>query len=138
MAVLQDKDKILSFSKRKKKLINVPEWGEGAQVWIQEISAAERDAYEQSLTRVKQNGNRTSIEPYLINSKARFAVKCIVDEKGDRIFGDNDAIKLGQIGSAALSRIVEEGTKLSGMSREDIEDLSGNLSNDQSEDSPSS
>jgi len=138
MAVLNDKSKILSMVQLKKQLVDVPEWGKDAQVWVQELTASERDEYEQSLTNVRQKGRKTEVTPNFINSKARFAVKCIVDEKGERIFQDAEANKLGKLSSLAINRIVEVGYELSGMNKEDVEDLEENLSSAQSEDSPSS
>lgn len=137
MAVLTDKSKILSMVQLKKELVDVPEWGEGVQVWVKELTAEQRDSYEQSLTDIKQKGNKTQVTPNFINSKARFAVKCIVDEKGNRIFQDVEAKKLGRLSAQAINRIVEAGYRLSGMNKEDLEDIEENLSSAQSEDSPS-
>jgi len=132
------RDEILAKTTLNRELVDVPELGEDAQVWVRGLTAFERDEYEQSLLRAKGSGRRQQLVPAFMNAKARLCVKCVVDEAGNRVFSDRDADALGKTPAAALDRIVQVAHRLSGMSIEDLEDLTGNSLSAQGEDSPSS
>ncbi len=125
MKVMKKED-ILQHTALKRELVDVPEW-EG-QVWVQELPASARDDYEQSLTRTIGSGRNATIKTNFKNHKAKFCAQCIVDETGERIFGDADIEQLGKLGSAAINRVFEVGQRLSGMSPKDLEELEENLS----------
>lgn len=136
MTNLLDRNAILGADDLGRETVDVPEWG-GA-VHVRGLTAAERDAYEASLMDATRTGKRTKITPKLQNAKARMAVLCIIDDKGDRVFTDADADALGKKSASALNRIVEAIQELSGMSEEDIEELEKNSPSGQSDDSSSS
>jgi len=128
MAVLQAKDDILTHSQLNKQLVDVPEWGEGTQVWVSELTSEAEDAYQASIVKQEGAGKNTEFKTDLANRKAKFAVQCIVDENGKRVFSDNDVSKVAALGARALNRIVDVGYELSGMSMKDLEELEANLS----------
>lgn len=118
-----------------KELVEIPEWN--GSIWVRELSAEERDDYSQSLVDTRQVGRKTVVKPNFRNSDARMAVMCCVDEEGKRMFKDSDAPRLGKQSSRALGRICEVCQRLSGMTKEDIEELTKNSSTAPSADSPS-
>lgn len=114
------KDQILNANDLPTKVIPISEWG--IDVIIKTMTGTERDAWEASL--VKGKGKNTRIDA--TNVRAKLCVCVLVDEKGNRLFSDNDAFALGRKSSAALDKVFEIAQKLNGISDEDIEELAGN------------
>lgn len=128
MAILT-RDAILQAQDLPKELVKVPEWN--GEVYVRALTGVERDAFEQSI--VEQKGKSTKMN--LRNLRAKLVALTAVDEKGDRIFSDRDAELLGQKSAAALNRVFEVAQRLSGLSQEDVEELTKNSEDGQSEDS---
>ena len=109
------REEILSFDDSKLEKVSVPEWG--GDVFVRMMNGNERDAYEEWCTSVKRS---------LIGVRGRLAALCIVDEKGVRLFSDDDIESLGEKSAAALERIVSAAMKLNAVSDGDIEELTKN------------
>jgi hypothetical protein len=120
------KEQILKAEDLKTETVEVPEWG--GSVNVRTMTGTERDAFEQSIVEGKDKTN-------LANIRARLCAATIVDDKGNRIFSDEDAIELGKKSAAALYQIATVAQKLNGFRNKDIEDLGKNLSKGQSGDS---
>ena len=97
------------------KIEDVPEWG--GKVILQGITAAQRDAYEESMADRSPDG--TVKRRNLHNLRAKLVVLCIVDEKYERIFSDSDAEALGAKDAAVIDRLWDVCRQLCGMSTED-------------------
>ena len=110
-----DRNSILQMDDLPKEQLSVPEWG--GDLWVRTLTGTERDAFEQSMVQKKN-------KPNLNNVRARFAVLTICDEKGERLFTDNDAEALGKKSAAALDRVFEVAQRLNGFSDSDSEELS--------------
>lgn len=125
------RDGILGASDIKTQEVDVPEWG--GSVLIKGMTGAERDAFE--------GGNRDgSGNQNLRNLRARFLVRCIVNENGTRVFADQDAAALGKKSSSALNRLWEAANDINGTSEAAVEETEGNSETDGTEggsDSPS-
>lgn len=131
MAIL-GREQILAAKDIQTELVPVPEWG--GEVLVRGLSGTERDAFEASV--VEQKGKKT--EYNLRNVRARFVALAVVDEKGERVFADpNDVLRLGRKSARALERVWDKARELSGLSDEDVEELSKNSESDQSDDSTS-
>lgn len=102
-------------------LVAVPEWG-GA-VYVRTLTAGERDAYESSCVKVGKGGK---VEPSLLNARGRLAALAICDEKGSRLFDDDDANELGRKNARALDRVCEVAKRLSGMGEDSTEQAEKN------------
>lgn len=131
---LLNKASILSTQDRIFEDIEVPEWG--GFVRVRSLTAAEKDAFEASLTITKQVGRKIIQQPNLVNVRAKLAAQCIVDENGQRLFSDLDVLELGGKSAAALDRIVEAAKRLSRLDDDDLEKLTAELKNDQPVASP--
>lgn len=107
--------------------VEVEEWG-GA-VRVRALTGAERDAFEQSI--VEQRGKSTRVN--MRNIRAKLVALTVVDGDGKRLFSDKDAELLGKKSAVALNRVFEIAQKLSGLSPEDMEELSGNSEEGQSD-----
>jgi hypothetical protein len=111
------RDGILGATDIKTKEVDVPEWG--GSVLIKGMTGAERDQFEA--------GNRDgSGNQNLRNLRARFLVRCIVNETGTRMFADQDAAALGKKSSSALNRLWEAANDINGTSEAAQEETEGN------------
>lgn len=120
------REDILAARDGKLEPLDVPEWGQ--KVWIRTLSGSERDALE---TLIYQ-GNKRGGAP---NIRAEFAVRCLSDEAGERLFKDNEALLLGKKSGAALDRIFEASRRLNKFDQQDVDDLEKNSAGDPSDSS---
>lgn len=130
MALLT-KEQILKVKDIETRTVNVPEWG--GDVLVRSLSATERDYFESKL--VDQSGGK--VRANLQNIKARLASMAIVDEEGNRVFSEQEIAILGTKSAAALNRIIEAITDMSGISKKDMDELAGNSEAMTSDVSPS-
>lgn len=119
MALLT-RDAILQAQDLPTERVVVPEWN--GEVLVRALTGAERDTFEQSI--VEQRGKSTRMN--LQNLRAKLVALTVVDEEGKRLFSDEDAKLLGQKSAAALNRVFEVAQRLSGLTPEDVEELTGN------------
>ena len=129
------RDDVMACKTLKRAMVFVPEWK--GNLWVRELTAAERDDYEQSLMSTRRVGKRVDVQPNFRNAKARMAVKATIDTQGNRVFTDKDAEVLGEKSSAALNVLADKIQELSGMTAGDLEDLEKNSLKDPGDDSPS-
>lgn len=120
------RDDILGAEDRQTEEVPVPEWG--GTVIVRALSGAERDKLEESVTQ------GTSGKMSLENFSARLAAMSIVDEHGKRVFSDKDIKALGQKSARALNRVQAAAQRLSRITNEDLQELTGNSEPDQSDD----
>ena len=125
------KEQILKQDDLKREQVDVPEWG--GSVWVRTLTGTERDQFEGSV--IERRGKDTAFN--YRNLRAKLAVLTIVDEKGTRLFTDDDVAALGLKSSAALDRVFEIAQRLNGLSRQDVDELAKNSGSVPSEDSTS-
>jgi len=114
------RDLILSADDTKREKVSVPEWG--GDLFVSTMSGTARDAWEQTLV-TRRNGKT---EPNLENMRARLVVACVVDEKGERLFKDEDALALGKKSSKVLEKLAKVAQRLNGIGDVELEELEGN------------
>lgn len=131
MTRLLTRDTILAAQDIQTEEVEVPEWG--GSVLVRGMTGAERDAFEESVLTGK--GRKRDVN--LKNFRARLIVKSVVNRKGERVFTHADIDALGQKSAAALARVFDVATRLSGMSDEDVEELTKNSEDGQSDSSTS-
>ena len=139
-------------NRRKTQIIDVPEWFDDGQVIIIELSGKERDAFEADMVQLGTNGQQ---KINLRNIRAKLVARCIVNpddfiiekvatlpmtatlKEGHtitRMFNDIETSDLGDVSATALQRVFEAAQHLSGITKEDVKELAGDLGNDQSGD----
>lgn len=128
-AVFLNREAILAAEDLPRELVEVPEWG-GA-VYVRALTGAERDQFEASI--VEQRGR--DVRMNMRNIRAKLVALTVVDEDGQRIFTDDDVAALGGKSAAALDRLFAVAQRLSGLSKEDVEELAKNSESVQSADS---
>jgi len=109
----------------------VKEWG--GEVRIKTLTGTEKDAWESSLVDDKKRDTKSA----LANIRAKLCSYSLVDEAGNRMFGDTEVARLGEKSSKALDRIFDKARKLSGIGKDDVEELAKNSNGGQSENSTS-
>jgi hypothetical protein len=114
-------DAILARSALKTEEVKVPEWADpetGADtVLVRELRGRERDEWEASLT--VQRGQK--MVPDVANMRAKLAARAIVGDDGEPVFSQTDVAALGELSAAALDRVFEAASRLSGLNPADVE-----------------
>ena len=154
MAMLTKVQILEARNKRKTLIVDVPEWFADGQVIIIELSGKERDAFEADMIQLGTNGQQ---KVNLRNIRAKLVARCVVDpddfepqvnpqtgvvtgavlKQGHtitRMFNDVEVNDLGDVSASALQRVFEKCQHLSGITKADVEELAGDLKNDQSAD----
>lgn len=120
--VLLSREAILSRrGQRKHEIVAVPGWG--GSVRVQALTGTERDAFEESLAKRRRDGTR---EMSLANFRAKLVARTVVDERGTPVFSPQDVDLLGELDAADLQRVFDVAQRLSGMSAQDVEELTSN------------
>lgn len=122
------KDQILQSDDRTVEEVSVPEWG--GVVRVRTMTGKMRDALEESIVNPTSGKNRD-----YDNIRARVVAMSLVDSNGDPMFNLTEVEKLGEKSSIALDRVFGVAQRLSGITKKDVAELSGNLSPGRSDDS---
>jgi hypothetical protein len=88
-------------------------------VYVRGMTGKERGEWEASLTK----GRGVKARPNTANGRATMLVRCLVDEKGDRIFQNGDADALGDIRVDVLNRLFQVANRLSGSDQEELDEV---------------
>lgn len=124
---------ILAAEDRKFRVVDVPEWG--GEVIVRNLSGTERDAFEASIVQMK--GNQQVVTT--LNIRAKLCALSIIDptdpELRRRAFSDDQVAALGEKSADGLSRVYDVAAALSGVSKEDTEELAKNSAPAASDDS---
>jgi len=128
---LLTRDAILAAPDMLTEEVPVPEWG--GTVLVRGLTGTERDAFEEEMI----TGKGKNRDVNLANFRARLIVKSVVDKAGKRLFTQADMVALGGKSAAAIQRVFQVAMRLSGMSEEDVEELTKNSEPGQSDSSTS-
>ena len=120
MRVVLNRDQILKASHLKTEEVEVPEWG--GLVLVRELRGRERDEWEASLA--VQRGKQ--MVPDVANMRAKLVARSVVGEDGEPVFTQQDVHALGELSAAALDRVFEVASRLSGLNPDDLEEMQGN------------
>lgn len=104
--------------------VPVPEWG--GEIRLRGLAGDERDDFE-AKSLIKRKGTR---EVNLKNLRARLIAACAINEDGSPMFGPGDVLKLGTKSAVPIERLFKAAQKLSGMSDDDVEELTSDLEQD--------
>jgi hypothetical protein len=105
---------------RKPKTIDVeiPEWG--GFVTVQEMSAAQRDEFDEFVLTMRESNKVQGLRTKVVSI-------CVVDEEGKRVFTELDVPDLQKQSAKVIGKVADAAMKLSGLSDEDVEDMAKNL-----------
>ena len=110
------KDAILAAQDLKTENVLVPEWG--GEVSVRTMTGTERDEIEAETLQ-----SAGDIKTRYRNLRARVLVRVLVNEKGERLFGDSDIEALGGKSTAALDRLFAVAQRLNALTEQDVEAL---------------
>ena len=117
-----NKSQILGANDLKTEVVSVPEWG--GDVIVRTLTGTEREQFENACG--DTNRKATDI-------RARLCALSIVDDKGDRVFGEKDIEALGKKSITALIKVFDAAQKINGLTVTD--DVVKNLEATPGEDS---
>jgi hypothetical protein len=126
-----NRDAILKAAALKTEDVSVPEWG--GSVLVRELRGRERDEWEASLA--VQRGRQ--MVPDVSNMRAKLAARTIIDQDGEPVFTQQDVAALGELSAAALDRVFEVASRLSGLQQDAVEEMGKASGNGRSGDSVS-
>lgn len=129
------RDQILEANDIQIEKVATPEWGGDGITLVRSLDGRSRDAFEAGS--MVKNARSGSYDMRLENLRARLLVLAICDEDGKRIFTDADVGKIGAKNAGVLARVYDVATRLSGISRQDVDELVKNSDGDPSADSTS-
>lgn len=118
---------ILNANDIQKERVNTPEWGKDGYVFVKALTARERDRWEASLYETKGRGTNVEIVSKRDDMRARLAAITICDETGQKMFEVADIDALSQKSAKPIDRIFAVAQRLSGITKEDVEELEKNL-----------
>ena len=125
------KEQILSAQDFKTEEVEVPEWD--GKVRVKSLTAKERDRFEAGMIEGRGKDRKTNLE----NLRARLVAKTVVDEQGNLLFSEKDVDALGEKNAAAIDTVFAVAQRLSKLRPEDVEELTKNSDQGQSDDSNS-
>lgn len=131
MSQYLSRDAILAANDVQFEDVDVPEWG--GKVRVKSLTGKERDALESSM--IEGKGKNANVN--LNNLRAKLVARATVNEDEERVFNDADIAALGAKSAAALTRVYEVAQRLSGITQEDVDELTKNSETAPSEDSGS-
>ena len=115
------REQILDAQDLQTEVVEVPEWG--GSVKVQGMTGRERDAFEAEI--IDRKGKDFSVN--MQNIRAKLVVLSLVNGDGQHVFNDKDVFALGKKSAIALDRVFTVAQELSGISKEDVEELAKNL-----------
>jgi hypothetical protein len=98
-----DKKTIIAAKDLKRETVEVPEWGDGAQIIIGELSAGDRLKFGHAVTAEENQGKL-----FVSNALTWF----IINEDGSRMFDESDAEDLAGKSMDVLTRLFHVAEKL--------------------------
>jgi len=123
---------ILAQEDRQFEDVFVPEWN--GIVRMRSMTGRERDALEASAIQGRGRDRQANLR----NFRARTVAACAIGDDNKLLFDRTQVEALGNKNAAAINRLFDVAQKLSGISREDVDELTIDLGNDQSGESGSS
>ena len=114
------KEDILGADDLKRELVNIEEWD--GPIYVHTLTGGERDNWEQEIMRSRSKSGRIDIR----NLKVRLIVQCVKNADGVLIFNPSDIPALQKKNAKPLDRIYQVAARLSGLSEDEVEELSGN------------
>lgn len=119
---LLTRDQLLAPRTPPQERVPVPELEPAGVLLVQGLMLAGRDEYEAAVFR----SNGKNLEFNSKNARAQLIVRCVVDEKGNRILKDEDAEQVGRWPPDVGVRVFAVCQRLSGLGTADVEELAGN------------
>ena len=120
------KEQILKKQDLPVETVYIKEWD--GEVRVRGLTGKERDDFERIVFSDQETG--------WINFRAKLIALTVIDDKGELLFSSSDIQELGKKSGNALDKIFAVAQRLSGLRKEDVDEITKNSEN-QSKDSNS-
>lgn len=124
MSNLLDRATIFSQTDYKIEKVEIPEWN--GHVFVRSMTGLERDRYEASV--VQRSKNSSEVEVILEGARGRLVALTTCDENGNLIFEESDLKELNERNANVLDRLFTISSRLSGLTQDDMDELTTNFS----------
>ena len=121
------KEQILAANDAAPVPVEVPEWG--GTVYVRPMSAGERDRWEGEILE-RTEKRKESIVKATENMRAEFLSKCLCDQTGELLFGQEDMEALAGRSYLAIDRAYEVAQSVNGLTDADVAELEKNFAGD--------
>lgn len=111
------RDMLLKPVERPSEIVELPELGEGVSVIVTGMTARERSEFDQQF--VSRKGE--PMKKRIAEGRERIVVACCRDEEGNRLLTHEDVSQLGKQSCSVIERIVNVAQRLSGMTKDELE-----------------
>ena len=101
--------------------VEIPEWG--GHVFVKAMTGKERDQYE--ISQVEGKGSNQKVN--LLNARAKLVAAVTHDSSKRKMFTKEDVLALGNLNAKPLTRIYKVAQDLSGLTDEDMEELTAEM-----------
>ena len=115
--MLSAKDILKSADTPEVKRVELPELSD--HVYVRVISGAERDKWEVQAERLLKSPE--------INVRASLCLLTMCNEKGERLFKDDQLVDLGKVSAIVLERVFQASREINRLRDDDIEELEKNF-----------
>ena len=116
------KEQIFQCTDIKIEKLHIEAWG--GDIYVRSMTGTERDKFESS--NVVKDRKTQTYDVRMENLRTRLVVLTVCDETGGRIFTDEDAKEIGRKNAAVIAQIYDVAARLSGITKEDIEEITKN------------
>jgi hypothetical protein len=96
--------------------VDVKEWG--GEVFIRVMTVGELDAYQKEWVGKKEVG--------VDNFRTKFLARCLCDDKGQRLFTDEQIEQLASKSAKVVSRLFDKAAAHNAITEKDVEELAKN------------
>lgn len=121
------RDAILGLQDLPVELLEVPEWGADAVVYVRGLTGHGRAAYFNAIMEIAPDGSTRARPSSVMESNRILAFHGLCDETGARLFNDpEDVEKLGEKNASAIDRVAKAVQRLSGLGAGAVEEAQGN------------
>lgn len=114
---LLTKERLLAATAVPEERVIIPELG--CTAIVRGLTGDQRDDFEAGL--VQGRGRRRDVN--MKNLRGKLVARTVVDESGQRLFTDAEAVQLGTVRADVLNRLFTAAQRLSGLSQEDVDEL---------------
>lgn len=97
-------------------------------VYMKELSASDQDSYDYSMTKFIDDleTGKTTVERDMTDLKAKYLVRSLCDPKGNRIFRDEEAGRIGIKKKSIIKELHEKALEVNGASEKAVEETRKN------------
>ena len=125
-----NRDQVFAARDSQREIIDVPEWGGKIAIWG--MTGKQRGAFESALMGKKGKSQAENWKRF----RAAMLVQCCYDgthDKANRVFRDQDVDALNEKSAAVLDRLFQKAQDLSGYTKKDVDELTKNSEEGQSD-----